>query len=473
MASNNTSMDTKEFVSFLKTSKASSNFKIVEEGFAPFPQMDIQTASYYLSAVFYAKIEVDGDPDNYYSTFTSCYRDAAGNPHFFVWCGDKFFEGTLAGGPSDARNRCESSLKASAAPLSLIPLMMVNYNKFPIPTNREKCSFWANWRKDRTLCDHTEHLLAKVTEKFGTFEFADLLLSKYDEYLAPSAEAGSEDAFAVEELAFKVPILIVGDRGSGKTWEAREFADKKKVYLCELGGHQGIESVDMLGSFAPLGGSQFIWKDGPLSEAFRRARKEPVVLIIDEILRIPQRELSILLTAFSPTKKKTYRIRTGRIKQTIQSDEDGMVGVEEILECPVENLCVIATTNVGSEFAVDECDPAVAERFVLIQKDTSPERLRAILAEVAKQKNFSPEVVKKTLKFYTTMGKLVSKGLVQKMPTTRTLARAFTDLSSSENEVFRGLKAQHLLWVARDSEGNPVQEQVKAVFEALDKSFKE
>ena len=466
-----TSLNKTDFQSYLRKGLLNPSFNVVEEGSGAYPFSDIQTVTTHVAAVYYSKIQVGPDPSNYYCAFASIHRDAAGTPVYFVWCGDKFFEGTIAEGLKGARERCDAAVKSSAAPINLVSSMMTFYNKFPIPAQREKCNFWTNWRKNSELCEHTSHFLAHVVAKFGESGFCDLLAQKYDEIMTVDLNAGTESSFSVSELAFKVPILIAGDRGAGKTWESRDFANRNNFPLCEFGGHQGIEAVDMLGSFAPLGGSQFVWKDGPISEAFRKAKNEKVVLLIDEVLRIPQRELSLLLTALSPTKNRTYKIRTGRIKQVIQS-EDGAVGVEEVLECPCENLCVIATTNVGSEFAVDECDPAVAERFVVIQKDTSVDQLRAILTSIAKEKGYSVDKVNQTISFYNAMKKLVSKGLVLKMPTTRTLSRAFNELSSSEAEIFRAIKAQHLLWVARDSEGTPVEEQVKAVFDVLESSFK-
>lgn len=220
----------------------------------------------------------------------------------------------------------------------------------------------------------------------------------------------------------------------------------------------------MLGFLVPYKDGQLVWKDGPLAEAFRRAAKEKVVLIIDELLRIRQRELSLLLTALSPD-RDVYRLRTGRIRDVV----DG-VALEEELTCPTENLCVIATTNVGAEYAVDDIDPALAERFVVIRKDTTAAELTQILRDVAKKKGFSAKVAANLVKFFEKMEEARARGMLKHAPTTRTLVRALT-IAKEECEVADALRMQGLLWVARDSDGRPVQEQLETLEKILSKIF--
>ena len=194
------------------------------------------------------------------------------------------------------------------------------------------------------------------------------------------------------------------------------------------------------------------------------AKKEKTVLIIDEILRIRQRELSILLTALSPD-EGMYRINTGRIVGI----EDG-IAYEEELECPVSNLCVVATTNVGSEYAVDEFDPALAERFVVLRKDTSEAKLKSILTDLAAKRKMPKTIPTKLITFYKKMVETQSRGLVNRTPTVRTLVRAL-ELAKDSDDVKRAIKTQMLLWVARDSEGRPVAEQVEDVTKLIERCF--
>lgn len=298
----------------------------------------------------------------------------------------------------------------------------------------------------------------------------------------------------LKRFAFKIPVLVEGDRGSGKTYEAFEYAKSLDIEPSFVGGHAGIESIDLLGCLVPYAGQEskiedtsvsaadffsgdyqmkvssinsnsLIWKDGPIAEAFRKAQNgEKAILIIDELLRIPQRELNILLTALSPVHGK-YNLRTGRILEVI----DG-VAREEVLSCDTRDLFVLATTNVGGQYAVDTIDPALAERFVLVRKDTEYDRLVSILRKKAQEKGFNENLADKAGMFFNRMLSAKEQGIVEEVPTLRTLSRAF-DLAEKEDEVKDYIFDQHLLWVARDVYGKPDREQVDVVKQIMEQIF--
>lgn len=422
----------------------------------PFPYYDIlgRTASL---AVTYVMRVTDGAGEH---TVCVGYQMQDGEPDFSVWCGDKFVEGR--GMTADeAKARCTEAAGSLPNKDALVSTMLKHFNT---QKDSDRCNFWAIWRKDKELCNHAKAALAHLRDT--ATDFRTQLASAYENATngAVASAAPSGDQFDLEHLAFKVPVLFEGERGAGKTVTARAFVRKHGYKRVEFGGHEGIESPDMLGYLVPLNAGSMVWKDGPLSEAFRLAQTQKTVLIIDELLRIRQRELSILLTALSPD-EGMYRLRTGRIKEVI----DG-VAVEEELCCPVENLCVVATTNVGSEYAVDEIDPALAERFIILRKDTTPAELKRILGEVCKARKLPAVCVTRCVNFFNKMTEARSRGLVKNAPTTRTLVRAL-ELATTEDEVRRAVKSQILLWVARNSEGHPVPEQMTDTEKLIDRCF--
>lgn len=425
-----------------------------------FPYYDLRDRTSRLAAVMRAQVTT---PTGHHTVLVS-YQEVAGQSCINMWCGDRYSEGRLD--LSDAVERCrEATAGLPDGPTLSRDMQAKTYATCPEST---ACGFWAQWNKDKTICKHLSSYLYHL--KTTNPNFIDLLAVQYQTAVKGASAtkkggAASRDTYALEELGFRVPVLFEGDRGAGKTHTARQFARENKFACVECPGHEGIEAPDLLGFLVPYGPQQMVWKDGPISEAFRRARKEKTVLILDELLRVPTRELSLLLTAFSPD-EGFYRLRTGRIL----SVEDG-VATEEVLECPVENLCVVATTNVGAEYAVDDIDPALAERFVVIRMDTSSDELKRILKQVAKEKGLSESLVGKAMTFYTKMVEANKRGLVQRTPTTRTMSRAFI-LAMCDDDVKRGLRSQFLLWVARTSEGVPVAEQVKCVTDILNTAFK-
>lgn len=409
-----------------------------------------------LSATYVAKVSDNGN----HHTATLNYFLHDGEPRFAFSCTDKFLE---ASGLTreDAEKRCEEASRTSSDPKKLKKAMMESFGSLPASA---ACAFWRNWRKTSgaALCEHTKAMLRELGAKHPNF--LQNMQTVLEQVSAQAPKAASQE-LGLDELAFRVPVLFEGERGAGKTVTARAFARDNGYRRVELGGHEGLEAPDLLGFLVPVGQGAMVWKDGPLSEAFRSAKKQKTVLIIDEILRVRQRELSIFLTALSPD-EGVYRVRTGRILCV----EEG-VAVEEELECPVENLCVVATTNVGSEYAVDEVDPALAERFVVLRKDTTEAQLKHVLEQVAARKKLPASVPKQCVAFFVKMTEARSRGLVRYAPTTRTLVRAL-DLAEDASDVVRVIRAQVLLWVARTAEGQPVPEQITAVNALIERCFK-
>ena len=420
-----------------------------------FPYYDIMGRSASLAAAYVTSI---GSGTSQHTVCVS-YQMKDGEADFAIWCGDKFLEGRGMS-QDEAKSRCDEALGTLPNKTNLRAEMM---KQFKSQAESGRCSFWSDWRSSKKLCSHTTTALAFLRDNVPDFKAQ--MQAVYDNASSGSTPTvAGKETMELAELAFRVPVLFEGERGAGKTVTARLFARTNGFKRVEFGGHEGLESPDLLGYLVPTEQSSMVWKDGPLAEAFRSAQKQKTVLIIDELLRIRQRELSILLTALSPD-EGVYRLRTGRILRI----EDG-IATEEELECPVENLCIVATTNVGAEYAVDDIDPALAERFVIIRKDTTVAELKRILTEEARKKGFSTGIVTKCITFFTKMTEARSRGLVKHAPTTRTLVRAIT-LAGSADEVKRCVKTHVLLWVARNSEGHPVPEQLSDVDKLIERCF--
>lgn len=269
----------------------------------------------------------------------------------------------------------------------------------------------------------------------------------------------------IAKYAFKVPLLFEGDRGSGKTYDVREFAKQNSLPYFEMAGHESVEAIDFLGHHVQSSHG-IVWKDGKLSQAFRAVSKGASgALLIDEMLRIPQRHLSVLLSALSPDSDGNYRLQTGRMLDVV----DG-IGVEEELVIPTAKLAVFATTNVGPEFAIDDLDPALAERFIIVRKDTEKKVLIDILAKHADVKNFSGLIAVKLADFFERTQRMVQTGTLNRHATTRTLSRAI-EHADNEADVKNILRDQALLWVDRTSAGHPEPSQLGDVYKAIELLF--
>ena len=120
---------------------------------------------------------------------------------------------------------------------------------------------------------------------------------------------------------------------TSKTYSATQWIDEAGYESEFIAGHSGLESIDLLGYWIKNSEGNLIWLDGALTAAFRKALTQKCVLLFDELLRVPARELSILVGSLTPDSSGHYRLRTNRLV-----DENDGIGETETLVVPMENL---------------------------------------------------------------------------------------------------------------------------------------
>lgn len=253
-----------------------------------------------------------------------------------------------------------------------------------------------------------------------------------------SANGSSISIDKINQYAFKKPMMLVGEAGSGKTFSLSSWANKALEngdinHYLQADFHESFEAPDMLGMMVPNSEGTLTWLDGVVTQAFRLASKgEKVVLFADEILRSPQRELSLLIGALIPKSDGMLSIRTNRIMST---GEDGLAVTEEI-KCSPSNLWVVAASNVGSQFAVDDMDSAFKDRFRIFKVESDIALATRVVTNIVKDKGFDIKVAVKMLEIFSAFKELKDAGKLQQvfsirhMSETLKIAENWTEIHS-------------------------------------------
>lgn len=406
-------------------------------------------------------------------TMLQYHRDASDEEVFSWFCFDKLFRGELDTREQDDRwsqclQKIHVSMRKQASATFTHALNRVATFKI------DNCGYWANANKAKPnvyTCDDTAALLSKFREQNPIQRPDEALRGYYNLLVGVTASAGS--ASAREEVTFRnytfsQPILFVGESGSGKTRQAYEFAKSNNSTLVKLSCEAGTTGVDILGFYMKAPDGNMLWVDGAMTEAFRKAASGTrTVLLIDELLRPDIREISIFLTALDPDPfTGEYVLRTGRILSSV----DG-VAVTETLRVSPENLCVIATTNMGGKYNVGEMDKALSDRFVMFRIDTTMEGVKEATQSACRASSLPLVLADNCAKFWKAMSEAKVQNLVSETPTKRILIRAINH-SSSPSQLPLHLKAMAAHWVSLNSDGFPNPQQLATVNKLIETAFK-
>ena len=296
-----------------------------------------------------------------------------------------------------------------------------------------------------------------ITKK-ATVEFNDSVMKL-------KAQTGDVN---VDELItryyFRKHLLIRGKKGGGKTYIVDKKLHDEGVEYDFIAGHEGMESTDLLGYYVKNQSGNLVWLDGALSKAFRKAQTQKHAIFFDEMLRMPARELNILVGALTPSSRKTYRLRTNRIINEV----DG-IGETETLEVPMENLWLIGTTNVGAGYNVDDIDEALADRVRIVNKDVDGAELEKILSSCNPA---FEDIVPSLVSFYMLINDMVSSGELEKEVNLRHLCEVLT-LASDKSEIKMYMYDLIPTWCSTNTDGSVNKSEKEIIVKMIKKMIKD
>ncbi len=160
----------------------------------------------------------------------------------------------------------------------------------------------------------------------------------------------SEDECALFETAYRhrLPLLLKGPTGCGKTRFVAHMAARLGLPLHTVACHDDLTAADLTGRFL-LQGGETVWVDGPLTRAVRHGG----ICYLDEVVEA-RKDVTVVLHPLTDDRRVLPLERTN-----------------ETLEAP-DDFMLVVSYNPGYQNLLKALKPSTRQRFLAMPFDFPP-----------------------------------------------------------------------------------------------------
>lgn len=151
----------------------------------------------------------------------------------------------------------------------------------------------------------------------------------------------------------KIPILLKGPTGTGKSRFIEYMAHQLDKKLITISCHEETSSTDLIGRFI-IKGAETVWLDGPLTTAV----KEGSILYLDEIAEA-RPDVIVAIHSLTDHRRELFIDKLG---ETVKAHEDFMLA---------------ASFNPGYQRGFKELKPSTRQRFIAVSFDYPEPKIEA------------------------------------------------------------------------------------------------
>ncbi len=207
------------------------------------------------------------------------------------------------------------------------------------------------------------------------------------------------DEIAVFEAAYKqkLPVLLKGPTGCGKTRFMEHMAWRLKRPLITVSCHDDLTASDLVGRYLVKGG-ETVWIDGPLAAAVRSG----AICYLDEIVEA-RKDTMVVIHPLADDRRALPIEKLG-----------------EIIEAGDE-FCLAISYNPGYQSVLKDLKQSTRQRFVALEFDYPSAQLEATILE--KETGIDTDMANKLVKFAGMTRNLKGSGL-EEGASTRLLVHA-------------------------------------------------
>ncbi|MCX6207372.1 MAG: CbbQ/NirQ/NorQ/GpvN family protein [Bacteroidetes bacterium] len=219
----------------------------------------------------------------------------------------------------------------------------------------------------------------------------------------------------------RLPILLKGPTGSGKSRFIESMACQLNKKLLTISCHEETSSTDLIGRFI-IKGAETVWLDGPLTIAI----KEGYLIYLDEIAEARPD----VIVAIHPLTDHRRELFIDKLGETFKAHEDFML---------------VASFNPGYQRGFKELKPSTRQRFVAMtfnypnakieteilinESKVEPEMAKKLVALGIKIRNLSELGLTETVstRLLVDAGKLIQSGLSKRLAVKVAVVEPLTD----------------------------------------------
>jgi nitric oxide reductase NorQ protein len=168
-------------------------------------------------------------------------------------------------------------------------------------------------------------------------------------YLAVAREVELFEAAS----AARLPVMLKGPTGSGKTRFVEHMAWRLERPLITVACHEDLSATDLVGRFL-LEGEETVWHDGPLTKAVRNG----AICYLDEVVEA-RKDTIVIIHPLTDDRRRLPIEKRGTV---LDASEDFML---------------VVSYNPGYQSILKDLKQSTRQRFVSIEFDYPPPEMEA------------------------------------------------------------------------------------------------
>lgn len=189
----------------------------------------------------------------------------------------------------------------------------------------------------------------------------------------------------------KIPFLLKGPTGTGKSRFVEYMAHRLERNLITISCHEETSSTDLIGRFI-IKGAETVWLDGPLTTAV----KEGAMIYLDEVAEA-RPDVIVAIHSLTDHRRILYIDKLG---ETIKAHE---------------NFMLVASFNPGYQRGFKELKPSTRQRFIAFSFDYPESKIETEV--LAKETNIDSDTAKKLVAIGNKIRNLTELGLTETVST--------------------------------------------------------